>query len=66
MSQQSRYGQDVNTAGEAEVAEFMVTSLDGTRDAALMARPGSGIVFNMNASQHASIDPAALPHDLME
>ena len=29
-----------------EVAEYMVSSLDGTRHAALLARPGSGVVFN--------------------
>ena len=29
-----------------EVAEYMVTSLDGTTHPALLARPGSGVVFD--------------------
>ncbi|KAL9088211.1 MAG: hypothetical protein Q9165_006338 [Trypethelium subeluteriae] len=33
-------------ADHSEVAEYMVTSLDGTRHPALLARPGSGIVFD--------------------
>lgn len=33
-------------ANQYEVAEYMVASLDGTTHPALLARPGSGIVFD--------------------
>lgn len=47
----------------AEVAEFMVTSLDGSAHPALLATPGSGVIVN---AQTSSVEPESLAEDVLE
>lgn len=62
MSRQVTHQKAVQEVNHAEVAEFMVTSLDGSMHPALLATPGSGIIVN---AKGPSADPECLGEDVL-
>ncbi|KAJ4387264.1 hypothetical protein N0V93_007853 [Gnomoniopsis smithogilvyi] len=62
MSRRESRQNAVQAVDHAEVAEFMVTSLDGTIHPALLATPGSGIIVN---AEGPSADPECLSEDVL-
>ncbi|KAJ4418790.1 hypothetical protein N0V82_005355 [Gnomoniopsis sp. IMI 355080] len=62
MSRRESHRNAVQAVNHAEVAEFMVTSLDGNIHPALLATPGSGIIVN---AEGPSADPECLSGDIL-